>query len=127
MDKEIISKKVNELAEEYEFSKSTIQKYCHTLYLYPFVLDDEPEKLLECLEMIVQDRVSHKIIDDGSLRRTVNETICDCVYRVYGDKSIHFLNESFLKQHEIEETVFDEAVVYEKGYSVNELRYHGYR
>lgn len=125
---EIEREKISNLAEEYEFRKSTIEGYYETIMLYPFVQNGTVDKKWECLETIVQDRFSQKEFDASSnpaFRRSLTDTICDSLYRVYEDEAIHYLNEEFLRTHEIEERNYDRQYVYEH-YNRDERQYHGY-
>lgn len=123
---EIEIEKINNLAKEYEFRVATIEGYYETLMLYPFVQNDTSDKKWECLETIVQDRFSQKTFPDTDIRRSLADTISDSLYRIYEDEAIHYLNEEFLRTHEIEERNYDYQYVYEQGYSNTERQYHGY-
>ena len=125
--KKIEREKIKDLAEEYEFKVKTIKRYYETIMMYPFVKNDTSNKKWECLEMIVQDRYTQKTFyNNADAKRSLSDTICDSLYRVYDEESVDYLNEEFLKTHEIGEKNYDYQYVYEQGYSYTDRQYHGY-
>lgn len=126
MEEQLKNQKINELAEEYGFQKRRVNGYFEIINKYPFVKNGDEDAMFECLEMIVQDRLAHTTNIDENLKRSVKDSINEALYRVYDEKSLNYLNDEFLKMHEIELTNYDQEVVAEKQYSYTDRIYNGY-
>lgn len=62
VEKKEIQEKITELVEEYEFSRQKIKNYLELLIEYPCVQEGSFEQMLECLELIVSERASQKLM-----------------------------------------------------------------
>lgn len=103
MDRILLNSTIKRLSTDYGFTTSKIKHYYSLLSNYPFVTEDNDEKALECLEMVVQDRISNTVENEISqLKRSVHDSVEEALYRIYEEKSIGFLSEQFIKTREIE-------------------------
>ena len=57
-----IDKKLNLLASEYDFDVLKVKQYYEILLKYQFVKDGNEENLFICLEMIISEMVTQKLI-----------------------------------------------------------------
>lgn len=100
---------LQEIAEEYEFPISNILEYYETIKDYHCVLTMDEQYLIDCLNLIVQDRVSMSYIisqydptRDGSFEKyklenykSLEYSISDGLYRIYEEKAIPYLSEEY--------------------------------
>ena len=99
---------LQEIAYEYDFPIGNIVDYYERIKNYPFVLARDEQSLIDCLYLIVQDRVSNSFIIsqyDGSYPfkdylhdnyKSVEDSINDALYRIYDEEAIPYLSEKYL-------------------------------
>lgn len=109
--------RVEEIASEYMWNISHVMKYLNMLKKYSFIVNGEEELMYDCLEAIVSERCSE------SKRRSLNETISEMIYRVYGEKALYYLNEEFLESHNID--LYDDRY-FDDYLDQTELEYQGW-
>lgn len=123
-----LKEKVSLIAKEYEFNVATAQKYLNTLLEYPFINVEDEDQLLCCLELIIAERTTQKLITEQNvskqLKRSLKETIIEMIYNVYGDKAIDHLDDEFVKQKRL--ILNNNPYLEDKGYLNSELDYNGY-
>lgn len=123
-----LKEKVRMIAREYEFSVGTAQKYLNTLLEYPFIKVEDEDQLLCCLELIIAERTTQKLITEQNvspqLKRSLKETITEMIYNVYGDKATDHLDDEFVKQKRL--ILNNDPYLEDKGYLNSELDYNGY-
>lgn len=121
-----IDKKLNLLADEYEFDILKVKKYYNILQQYQFVKDGNEENLFICLEMIISEIVTQKLIMNlnasSDKQRNLSEIISEMVYRVYGDVSINQLDDNFVKQRKL----VLRYIPFDEDLSPEEKQYNGY-
>lgn len=100
-------RELQEIAYEYDFPISDIVDYYETIKNYPCVLAKDEQSLIDCLYLIVQDRVSNSYIisrwdGNGSFQeyikyncKPLSYSISDALYRVYEDYAIPNLSEQY--------------------------------
>lgn len=96
---EIDKEKLKELAEEYEFSLNYISKLANLLMTYDCVKEGADDQFYECLELLIQDRLSagtvkQSIYDDP---KSLDYSLSDALYRVYDEKAIPNLSIDYIE------------------------------
>lgn len=100
---------LREIAYEYDFPISDIMEYYERIRNYPCVLNRDEQSLIDCLYLIVQDRVSisyiisqYNPIVDGDFEQFKKEkyksleySISDALYRIYDEAAINNLSEQY--------------------------------
>lgn len=91
---------IREIAYEYQFPKVIILKYYELIKDYPCVVKSNKQNLIDCLYLIVQDRVSMNYIVslyDGTFPidefkrekyKSLKYSISDALYRIYDEEAI---------------------------------------
>lgn len=113
----IDEEKLLELENEYEMSFSEIMKYYTSLKSIPCVERGSEESFMDCLETLIQDRVSDSFKKEQMLNSGLNEnyvmdaqksleySISDALYRVYEDEAIPYLTEEYKQERQLESAV----------------------
>ena len=98
------NERIEELLNDYNVSKETINTYYKLLSKYDFVnLDDE--SFYDCLELIISDisdknNISDKRKEDknyNSHGKSSSYIVADALYRVYGDEAVKYLDENYFE------------------------------
>lgn len=100
-----------ELESEYEISFSTIMKYYTILKDIPCVTGGSEYNLRECLELLIQDRISNSFIikeqdnkkDALKVQKSLEYSISSALYEIYEEKSIPYLCDEFIQERDIDE------------------------
>lgn len=128
---EKFKEKIEELSQDYDIPEEHISSYLNTLLEYPFIAAGAEESLLYCLELVVAERYTQKLLSETGKRdllyRSLNETFSDMILRVYGDEAIYYLNRDFLSNRNIriEDSYKDNDEIYEMG--EEEREYQGFK
>ena len=98
----IDKKKLLQLEKDYEIGFSEIVKYYTLLMNIPCVQRGGEDRCLECLETLIQDRVSvdfkqketaqFGVIDEY---KSFDYSMSDALYRIYEEESLPFLCEEY--------------------------------
>lgn len=88
------------LASEYESKIETVMKYYEILKEVPCVINHERELFLECLETLIQERKSEKMLGETKSQtsekyQTLEFSVSDSLFRVYGDDAVPYLSEEY--------------------------------
>lgn len=100
---------LQEIAEEYEFPISNILEYYEAIKDYHCVIAMDEQYLIDCLNLIVQDRASMSYIisqydpsSDLSFEeykqekyKSLEYSISDGLYRIYEEKAIPYLSKEY--------------------------------
>lgn len=125
MNQQLLDSRIDSLSNEYGFETNKIREYYSMLEMYPFIEQSEDDnKALDCLEMVVQDRLANTI--NSELNRSIRDSVEEAVYRVYDDMAIGFLSEKFIKTREIETSNYNNHPKV-LDYSYTDNIYNGYR
>ena len=114
--------RIEQIALEYMVEVSKVKKYLKKLLVYPFIVNGDEDKMYECLEAIVFDQCNKK--DSSKIcNRKKKDAISEMIFRIYGEEAFYYLNEEFLKSHNV--SLYDEDDGYEDSYGEVERVYQG--
>lgn len=114
--------RIKQIALEYMVNESKVKKYLKELMTYPFIVNGDDDKMYECLEAIVFDQCNKK--DSSKIcKRKKKEAISEMIFRTYGYEAFSYLNEEFLKNHNVHLDNEEEAEKYD--YEEAECVYQG--
>lgn len=124
MEEKIIldEERIEQIALEYMVKKSKVKKYLRKLMDYSFIVNGDEDKMYACLEAIVFDLCNKKDVAKVC-NRTLKESIPEMIFRVYGYEAFQYLNEEFLRSHNV--SFCDVEDVYEDEYGEAECVYQG--
>ncbi len=105
--------KLLELKNEYEISFSNLLKYYTALKSIPCVERGSEELFADCLETLIQDRVSNSFKREQMLNsgynvkeisyasKRLDYSISDALYRIYDEEAIPYLTEQYKRERKI--------------------------
>jgi hypothetical protein len=101
-----------ELEREYGISFSQIMKYYTILKDIPCVANGSEENFRECLEIVIQDRVSNSFIvgqkefkdDVMRVNKSLDYSISYALYYIYDEEAIPYLSEEFKNERDLNES-----------------------
>ena len=92
--------RIKQIALEYEVPTSKVMKYLKNLIIYPFIVNGDEDIMYECLECLVMDQCNKK--DESKIcTRKKKEAIAEMIFRTYGEEAFYYLNDEFLKTHDV--------------------------
>lgn len=92
----MLEEKVNELVEEYGFSKKIVKKYLHLILIHPDIDLNDIEKIGECLEFAISERYSiYSTPNAYNKANNVSTTIDRAVKQIFGYGAINGVDLSF--------------------------------
>ncbi len=106
--------KLLELESEYEIGFSEILKYYTALKSIPCVERGSEENFSDCLETLIQDRISNSFKKEQMLNNRFDEknimftqksleySISDALYRIYDEDAIPYLTEEYKQERQLE-------------------------
>ena len=107
---EIDREKILQLDSEYEIGFSTIMKYYTTLISIPCVQKEGEDKCFECLETLIQDRISSDFMQKEYEKngysgeyKSFDYSLSDALYRIYEEEAIPYLSTEYIEEHDLHE------------------------
>lgn len=113
----IDSEKLLELEEEYEIGFTELMNYYIALKDIPCVQKGDENSLLDCLHLLIQDRISNEFNQEEMKKRGDNQenldyenkpleySVSDALYRIYEDEAIPYLTEQYKEEHDLQENM----------------------
>jgi len=93
-----IRNRIIEIANEYEVSEKTVYLYLRTLLKYPCVKEGTKEKMLDCLEEVISDRISAMTNrEDSVIYRNTKETIQEMLWRTYEHDALKYMSKEYIR------------------------------
>ena len=101
---EVSDEKLKTIAEEYGTTMSHIIRYYNLLRHYPCVINNDEELFYECLQTLIQDRISETFQSqekDFFDTKSLDYSISDALYRVYQDEAIPYLDAKYVELNDL--------------------------
>ena len=95
IEKEVLE----ELAQNYNTTINHVSRFYNMTKDIPVVLGKSEDEYLEFLELLIQDRTSEVLVNEirkgGYDPKTLDYSISDALYRVYGDDALDYLSDEY--------------------------------
>ena len=106
---EIDKNKLLQLGDDYEVSFSLVMHYYTLLMDIPCVQRGGEDRFLECLETLIQSRITAEFKDEEqeTIKNGYDEymsfeySLSDALYRIYEDEALDYLCDEYKEQHEL--------------------------
>ena len=111
---ELTEEQLLEIAYTEDFDLKKVKEYYNSIKNIPCVQARDDESLYDCLTLIIQERVSYSFITEnkGSInRKSVKESICEALTRVYEDEAMPYLTDEYLKHKDLHPNVLRRTLV----------------
>lgn len=93
-----IRNRIIDISNEYEVTEKTIYSYLNILLKYPCVREGTTEKLLDCLEEIISDRISAMTNrEDNTIYRNTKDTIQEMLWRTYEHSALKDMDKAYIR------------------------------